>query len=212
MPPARFKQQPDHELDQLPDEKLIAYLRAASRAGDHQAAKRALAFLVYCHAANVERRMLLKMPRFAAQDAAHEALVRAITSAFDGTSEGEFHSWLNTITDRTAVDWFRRRERRPDERPLPSEHTREEEVWGEEPASASEAGAVELRLVLEELMAELSPQHRQVIELHVFDGHSAVETCERVEEMSPDNVAQIASRFRKRLREVLEETDREASG
>lgn len=208
MPSARFRQQPDHELDQLSDEKLIAYLREASNAGDHRAAKRALAILVYGHTANVERRMLLRMPRYAAQDAAHDALVRAITSAFDGTSEGEFHSWLNTITDRTAIDWFRTRERRPEETLLPSEHARDDDVWGEEPASASESGAVELRLILAEIMAELSPPHRQVIELHVLDGLPAVETCDQIDGMSPDNVAQIASRFRKRLREILEESDR----
>lgn len=186
---------------------LIAYVREASSAGDHGAAKRALAILVYGHASNVERRMLLRMPRWAAQDCAHDALVRAITSAFDGSSKGEFHSWLNTITDRTAVDWFRRRERRPMETPLPSEHARDDEVWGDEPATASEAGAVELQLILEEIMAELSSPHRQVIELHVLDGLPAAETCQHVDGMSPDNVAQIASRFRKRLRETLEEAD-----
>jgi RNA polymerase sigma factor (sigma-70 family) len=167
-----------------------------------------LAILVYGHAANVERRMVFRLPRWAAQDAAHDALVRAITSAFDGTSEGEFHSWLNTIVERTAIDWFRRRERRPSETPLPSEHAGEDDIWGQEPASASEAGAIELQLILEEIMAELSPAHRQVIELHVLDGLPALQTCERIDGMSPDNVAQIASRFRKRLREVLEQADR----
>lgn len=208
MSSARFRPQPDHELDRLSDEKLIAYVREASSAGDPVAARRALAILVYGHAANVERRMALRMPRWAAQDAAHDALVRAVMAAFDGTSEGEFHNWLNTIIDRTAADWFRRRDRRPKESLLPSEHAGDDEVWGEEPASASEAGAVELQLIVEEIVAGLSPQHRRVIELHVLDGHSAVETCERMDGMSPDNVAQIASRFRKRLRDTLEEANR----
>jgi len=207
LPSARFRPLPDHELDQLSDEKLIAYVREASSAGDPAAAKRALAILVYGHAANVERRMLLRMPRWAAQDAAHDALVRAIAAAFDGTSEGEFHSWLNTITDRTAADWFRRRDRRPKETLLPSEHAGDDEIWGDEPAIASEAGAVELQLILDGIVAELSPAHRQVIELHVLDGLSAAETCERIDGMSPDNVAQIASRFRRRLRDVLEEAE-----
>ena len=207
MPPAQFRKLPDHELDQLSDEKLIAYLREAFSAGEHAAGKRALAILVYGHAANVERRMLLRMPRWAAQDCAHDALVRAIAAAFDGTSEGEFHSWLNTITDRTAADWFRRRARRPRETPLPGEHAGDDEIWGEEPAVEGESGAVELQLILEEIMAELSAPHRQVIELHVLDGLPAAETCALIEGMSADNVAQIASRFRKRLREVLEQAE-----
>jgi RNA polymerase sigma factor (sigma-70 family) len=205
---ASFRKQSDHELDQLSDEKLIAYLRDASRAGDKPATDRALALLIYGHAKNVERRMLTRLPRWAAQDAAHDAIVRAITSAFDGTSEGEFHSWLNTIIDRTAVDWFRRRERRPVETRLPSEHAADDEVWGREPESPSETGAVELQLILAEIMAELSPKHRQVVELHVLDGHPAAEVCRQMDGMSADNVAQIASRFRKRLREVLEEVER----
>jgi len=208
LPPPAFKIRPDHELDQLSDDALITYLREASDAGEHEAGKRALAILIYGHAANVERRMGFKIPRHAVEEAAHEALVSAVASAFDGTSQGEFRSWLNTITDRTAVNWFRRRDRRPQETLLPSEHSGDEEVWGEEPASASETGAVELRLILEEVMAELSPDHRRVIELHVLDGLPAAETCEHIDGMSPDNVAQIAFRFRRRLREVLEEANR----
>lgn len=210
MAPPRFRTRPDHELDQLSDGQLIAYLREASSAGQTAAAKRALAILVYGYAKNVERRMLTRLPRWAAQDAARDALVRAITSAFDGTSEGEFHSWLNTIVDRTAVDWFRRRERRPVETRLPSEHAADEEVWGREPESPSETGAVALQLILKEIMAELSPTHRKVVELHVLDGHPAADVCGQVDGMSPDNVAQIASRFRKRLREVLEAAENES--
>ena len=208
LSPAAFKEHTEHELDQFSDEKLIAYLRDASAAGNHRAGKRALAILVYGHAANVERRLALKMPRYAVPDVAHDALVRAIASAFDGTSQGEFRSWLNTITDRTAVDWYRRRASRPEETLLPSEHQGEDGVWGDEPADAGEAGAVELHLIIEELVAELSPPHRQVIEIHVFEGVPAAETCERVDGMSPDNVAKIASRFRQRLRQTLEEAER----
>ncbi len=199
-----FNPRPDHELDLLSDEKLIAYLREASSAGDAAAAKRALAILVYGYASLVERRMALRVPRWAAEDAAHDALVRAIASAFDGTSEGEFRSWMGTIIERTAADWFRKRDRRPQEAPLPSEHLGSEEVWGEEPATASEAGAVELQIIVDGVMEQLSAPHRLVVELHVFDGLPASEVCEQVEGMSPDNVAQVASRFRKRLREALE--------
>jgi DNA-directed RNA polymerase specialized sigma24 family protein len=47
------------------------------------------------------------------EDAAHDALVRAVASAFDGSSRREFRKRLGTIIDRTAADWFRKRERRP---------------------------------------------------------------------------------------------------
>jgi RNA polymerase sigma factor (sigma-70 family) len=198
-----FRPRTDNELAQLTDEKLIAYVRDAANAGDTGAAKRGLAFLVYGYAGIVKRRMALRVPREAVEEAADEALVRALGSAFDGRSRGEFRSWLNTIIERAAADWFRRRDRRPRETRLPSEHLDSEDVWGHEPARDSEAGAVELAMVVDQLMARLSDAHRQVVELHVIAGLPAAEVCERVEGMTADNVAQIASRFRKRLRETL---------
>jgi RNA polymerase sigma factor (sigma-70 family) len=198
-----FAPLPDHELHDLDDDALIGYIREARAAGDLPSARRALAFLVYGYERDVVRRLSTRVPRHVVEDLAHEALVRAVAAAFDGTSEGEFRAWLHTIVDRTAADFFRRAERRPRESLLPSEHSGED-VWSEEPFRESDAGEVELRIIVDEVMAELSDKHRQVIDLHVFEALSAVETCERIEGMSEDNVAQIASRFRARLRERLD--------
>jgi RNA polymerase sigma factor (sigma-70 family) len=205
-----FRPQTDHGLSQLTDEKLIAYVREASRAGDTKAAKRALAILVYGYAGIVRGRMSLRVPREAVEEAADEALVRAVGSAFDGSSRGEFRGWLNTIIERTAADFYRKRDRRPKETRLPSEHLGSEDVWGQEPASDSEAGVVELRIVVDQVMAHLSDPHQRVVELHVLDGLSAAEVCERLDGMTPDNVAQVASRFRKRLRAALDRTNESA--
>ena len=43
-----------------------------------------------------------------------------------------------------------------------------------------------------------------MIELHVFGALPASEVCDRIEGMSEDNVAQIASRFRAKLRARLD--------
>jgi RNA polymerase sigma factor (sigma-70 family) len=198
-----FKQLPEHELATLSDDALIAYFRDAHSAGANDAARHALAVLVYGYAGIVERRMALLLPPQAVQDAAHDALVRAVAAAFDGTSVGEFRSWLGTIVKRTAVDWYRRRERRPSEARLPGEHP-SEEGSAFEPAVDSEAGAVELGMVVEDVMSTMSGAHREVIELHVFQDLPASEVCARIDGMSPDNVAQIASRFRKRVKGALE--------
>jgi len=199
-----FRPLPDHDLHRLPDDQLIAYIRDARSAGDLSAGRRALTFLVYGYERDVKRRVSLRLPAHAIEDVAHDALVRAIAAAFDGTSQGEFRSWLHTIVDRTVVDWFRRAGRRPKEAKLPSEHGGEEDVWGEEPSVDSDAGAVELRIIIDEVMDELSETHRQVIELHVFGALSAGEVCDRIDGMREDNVAQIASRFRARLRTRLD--------
>ena len=195
-----FKPLPDHDLQQLADEQLIAYIRKARDHGELAHARRGLMFLVYGYERDVKRRLSLKVPAHVVDDIAHDALVRAIAAAFDGTSVGEFRSWLHTIVDRTAVDFFRRAERRPKETILPSEHEGEEGAWGAEPATDGEAGAVELRIIVEEVLETLSEKHRLVIELHVFGGLTGGEVCDRIEGMSEDNVAQIATRFRAKLR------------
>ena len=161
-------------------------------------------FLVYGYERDVKRRLSIKVPAHVVDDLAHDALVRAIAAAFDGSSVGEFRSWLHTIVDRTAVDFYRRAERRPKETILPSEHAGEDDVWGAEPSLESEAGAVELRIIVEEVLETFNEKHRLVIELHVFEGLTAAEVCDRIEGMSEDNVAQIASRFRAKLRARLD--------
>jgi len=60
---------------------------------------------------------------------------------------------------------------------LPSEHTGEGDVWGAEPAVDSESGAVELRMIVEEVLEEYNEKHRLVIDLHVFGGPTAAEVC-----------------------------------
>ena len=199
-----FRPIPDHELQQLADEQLIAYVRNARDAGQLAHGRRGLAILVFGYEHNVKRRLSIKVPAHVVDDLAHDALVRAIASAFDGSSVGEFRSWLHTIVDRTAVDFYRRAERRPKESVLPSEHVGEDEVWGAEPSIDSETGAVELRIIVEEVLESFNEKHRLVIELHVFGGLTAGEVCDRIDGMREDNVAQVASRFRAKLRARLD--------
>ena len=200
-----FQPLPDHELHQLADEQLIAYIRDARDAGElAHGTPRPRCSSSTATSATSSAACRSRCPAHVVDDLAHDALVRAIAAAFDGSSVGEFRSWLHTIVDRTAVDFFRRAERRPKETLLPSEHAGEDDVWGAEPSIESEAGAVELRIIVEEVLETFNEKHRLVIELHVFDGLTAAEVCDRIEGMSEDNVAQIASRFRAKLRARLD--------
>jgi DNA-directed RNA polymerase specialized sigma24 family protein len=65
--------------------------------------------------------------------------------------------------------------------------------------------------MIDQVMDDLSPKHREVIDLHVFGGFTAAEVCDRVEDMTEDNVAQIASRFRAKLRARLQSSKGGAS-
>jgi RNA polymerase sigma factor (sigma-70 family) len=202
-----FEPLPDHNLQKLSDDELIAYIRKARDEGELPHARRGLMILVHGYERDVNRRVSIKVPVHVVDDLAHDALVRAIAAAFDGTSVGEFRNWLHTIVDRTVADFYRRAERRPKETILPSEHAGEDDVWGAEPSLDSEAGAVELRIIVEGVLETFNERHRLVIQLHVFGGLNAGEVCDRITGMSEDNVAQIASRFRAKLRARLDPGD-----
>lgn len=196
---------PDYELELLTDEQLIAYVRAGRDVGQLPAARRALQILVFGYERNVKLRLRLKgVPVEALEDLTQDAIVRAVGAAFDGTSVGQFRSWLNVIVDRTRADYFRVRARRPVEDPLPTEHASDSTSWAKEPAVESRDGEVEVQLVIDEVLETFSHAQREAIVLHVFDGLTAREVSGRMEGMSENNVAQIATRFRARLRSQLE--------
>jgi RNA polymerase sigma-70 factor (ECF subfamily) len=200
-----FTPLPEHNLDRLSEDQLIAYVRAARTAGDLQAGRLGLGFLVYGQEPSVRARVRMKVPAEAVEDLTSDILVRAITSAFNGQSVGEFRNWLTTITKRAIADYHRTQKRRPLTDALPEEHANSDpDVWGPQIGVPSETGVVELRMVIADAMAQLSETHRLVIELHVFAEMTAPEVCATIPGMSEANVNQIASRFRKRARERLE--------
>ena len=200
----RFERKPDHELDRLDDEALVAYARAARDAGDPAAGARAIAVLVYGYWSNVERRVRMKVPREHVEDVTADIVASAIQSAFDGTSIGEFRAWLATITSRRVADYHRRAEKTPATVPLVADP---DEAGARDPAAASEEGLVETRDVVERVLAGLSEAHRRVIELVVFEARTASQAAQDVPGMREDNVHQIVSRFRRALRRALQDDD-----
>jgi RNA polymerase sigma factor (sigma-70 family) len=201
LPP--FRPRPDHELQKLSDDELIAELRAARGAGDASAARVVLQILVYGFWDLVQYRVSLKVPQHDVEDLAGDVLVRAITSSFAGESVGEFRSWLNTILKRAIADYWRARERTVETQPL--ERDEVDDRGGPEPWEADGSGYVETQLIIEACLAELSEDHQRVVEIVVFEGRPADDAVTEVAGMTRDNAYQIARRFRVRLREILEQ-------
>jgi RNA polymerase sigma factor (sigma-70 family) len=137
---------------------------------------------------------------------AGEAVASAIASAFDGKSLGEFRSWLHTILSRRIADYLESRKRKPRTTQLPSEHEREEEVWGSEPAVEFEGDALFARDCLRRAYEEIDDaRHRRVVDLYLLGPHTAAETADLVGDgMTEANVHQISSRFQRRFKELLE--------
>jgi DNA-directed RNA polymerase specialized sigma24 family protein len=184
VPPFRPLAQPD--LERLDDDALIAYMRAAERAG-HESAALALAILVYGCRGNVRRRVLMKLPPQDVDDVTDEILAKALLSAFAGTSGGQFGSWMNTITQRAIADYHRRGPGRLETEPLKDR----------DPAAPDEQ-AVETADTVERVLAGLSAEHRRVVE-QWLRGFAASE----IDGVSVANAHQIVSRFRRALRGQL---------
>jgi RNA polymerase sigma factor (sigma-70 family) len=198
-----FRDLREHELQLLGDDQLIEHMRAARRAGEPDALRRALAILVFGYMDTVTQRVRLKVPDEDVEDVAAITMESAISSAFDGRSIGEFRSWLHTIVDRRIADYHRRRKDKPKPQRLPTEHLGDEEAWGDEPAAEFDE-AVDAKRALEQAYGELSDEHRRVVDLYVVGPFSAKDAAAKVPGMSEANVHQIASRFQKRFRDLLD--------
>lgn len=189
----------------MSDEQLVAYMRDAREAGRPDAMKPGLAVLVFGYWDSLLGRARLRLPPSDAEDVAGEAVASAVASAFDGRSVGEFRSWVHTILSRRIADWWELREQKLDKSPLPSEHLGDEEVWGSEPSVEFEGGALFARQCIRRAYDELDDdRHRRVIDLYVFGPHPAADAATAVGSgMTEANVHQIASRFQRRVRELL---------
>ena len=206
---AKFRPRNDDELSKLDDEALLEYVATARARGEPELSQRALAIIVFRYHNLVLYRARIKIPDADFEDVAQEAMVSAIRSQLDGTSVGEFRKWLNRIVSRRIADYHRRN--RVETTALPEEHEDDDRIWGQAGQVEPETGEVEVRELIDIALDELSDQHRRVVDLFVFDGATAKETCDEVnagfpdeKTMKVDNVSKIAERFRKRLRELLE--------
>ena len=204
MEPSPFRELSEQELALLTDDELIAYIRGARTARRPSAATLALQMLVFGYWDTLVARAGLKLPVSATEDVAAIALESAIKSAFDGESIGEFRSWLHTILARKISEYYRSREGKPKLVPLITEHAGDEDVWGEEPSVEPADGTlVDLRRAIERAYTELGTGHQAVVDLYVFSEYSASEASAQTGE-GENNVHQIGSRFRKRVKAILE--------
>ena len=200
---ADFQPLPDHHLQTLSDEQLIAYTRAAREAGRHGAMKPAIAVLAFGYWDTLVNRARLKLPESDCEQVAGEALESAIASAFDGSSVGEFRSWLHTILSRRIADYWQKRERTLKARPLPQPG--DEDFSGQEPAVEFEGDALHASECVRSALEELPGAHLEVVRLYVLGPHSAAETAALAGDgMTEANVHQISSRFQRRVKELLE--------
>ena len=203
---SNFRKLKEHELVTLPDEQLIAYIQKARTAGRTETMTLALSVLVFGYLDIVTRRVALKVPGADVDDVAHEAILSAIRSAFAGESIGEFRAWLNRITVRRIADYHRKLEGKPKTVPLLSGDEEDDAGWGEVPSAEFEGVSLDAERAIETEYGALSEAHQRIVDAYVFADRPASEVTSE-EGTSEDNVHQVASRFRRRVRDLLEDGD-----
>ena len=138
--------------------------------------KPALAILVFGYWDTLVARARLRLPASDAEDVAGEVIASAIASAFDGSSVGEFRSWLHTILSRRVADYHEAKKRRPRTTELVSEHGGDEEIWGREPAVGSRATRCSPASASRGPTRSSSDEgHRRVIDLYVYGPRTAAD-------------------------------------
>ena len=206
MATGKFRALKEHELIGLSDDQLIDYIRGARAADQEDAETLALQMLIYGQLDRLEKRMKLKVPPEDAGEVAREAMASALESAFAGESRGEFGSWLNSIAHNKMVDYWRKRGRTITADPLPTGD--DEDEWGQEPFVEFEGVTVDAQRAIQEVYGGLSAQHQAIVDGYVFSDQAAADVAAEVD-TSVDNVHQVGSRFRKRLKQVLDESHTE---
>ncbi|MEJ7786401.1 MAG: sigma-70 family RNA polymerase sigma factor [Solirubrobacteraceae bacterium] len=164
----------------------------------------ALSVLIFGYLDIVTRRVALKVPTADVDDVAHEVILSAIRSAFAGESIGEFRAWLNRITARRIADYHRKLEGKPKTVPLLTGEEEDDAGWGEVPSADFEGDSVDAERAIESAYNALSDAHKRIVDGNVFEDRPAPEVAGE-EGTSPDNVHQVVSRFRRRVRELLED-------
>lgn len=208
-----FRERPEHEIERMGDDELIAYLVAARNAGRGDEARKALGHFAFRRLDDLTRRALLKVERREdAEDLAMQTIKDVLEAAFEGTSPGEAVNLMKRILSRRIADFYRERERKPPPGALPEE-SGDPDSWQPDAAvSKDDKGQVLVQDAIDREYDRLSAVHRRAIDLRVFEDLPSQEAADLVNQEFPDanppmsaqNVDQIASRFRKALRGELD--------
>jgi len=208
----------ERELAELDDPELIAYARAARGTGEEEDCRLALRIFAFGMETAVRAFVRARMDSHsetAVEEVAERTLEGAVRSieSFVGTTPQEARAFVFTIAKRRIADYLRKE--RPRIQSLDEQSG--EDGYQKVPEALrldDEADATDTAILVDELLANLRPDHRRVVELSFFSGYSARETVERIggrdggaddDFMTEQNVHQITSRFRRELRARLSE-------
>lgn len=202
---------PESTLAGLADEELFNHAMRARAYGDHDYARLCLQILAFRHWDNLVRFISVRAPIEDCPEIADRTVADAFKARFNGSSIEEFRALLYTIARRRRADYYRKGRIEAD--PLAEEHAGDDSVWGEVPHSAPDIGLVGLLELIGQSAEPLPPAHLRVLELGLISDLDSDTVATQVNEdfpslsspMTSGNVDKIKSRFRKDLRQRLDE-------
>jgi RNA polymerase sigma-70 factor (ECF subfamily) len=119
-----------------------------------------------------------------ATDLCQETFVKAWQAIRGFKKNASFYTWLYRITTNLCIDFVRKRDRRPnvalEDGIEPDLHANVEVAPSNRPSPTDEVRRKELRAQIDAALAELSPEHRAVIQLREFEGMDYAEIARAV--------------------------------
>ena len=210
-----FQPKSDSALDSLNDDEIIEYISSARGSGHQAAMRQGLGILAFRRRRMVWTKVAAKVgDNQDIEDIVQLVMMNAIEAKFKGDHMGEFVNLLNTAIHFRIADFYKSREKGPEFVDPGGDSPDDSDIFDTIPATDDhEAFSVTRDLVLQDLES-LNPAHKLVV-FYSLRGHSASEIAQMVNEkldpdppMSSDNVAQIESRFRARMKKALERRKR----
>ena len=205
----RFRVLSESRLAELEPATLLAYVHAARATGDLEAAALALQLLIWRHRRLIRALAAAKVPEYRVDEASDFCLTQCAAAIVrnppDAQNERHFRGWLASVVHNQVVSWWRRNARHEDVWSLDAAARGEDGPSWDVPAIESGYAVAEYGDVIERQLDRLSETHRRVVELRVFDGLPSREAADRMladygERVTPTNIDQIASRFRRDCR------------
>ena len=196
----------EHRLARATDEELVELIRRARADGRPGAAGDAFAMLHFRHARRVRGMLRNKVPAERADELEQDVFLAAFEGVTGTKRIGNFQAWLTRTTRNHIAELWRGRDGREIKQAreaaarIGDDHDASPRP---EPSAEGGYGEWETWALIEALLARRTPLHRDIIEIYVIDDGSAEETARRTGS-SPDNVYQVAHRFRADLRCLLE--------
>ncbi|MEN9813171.1 MAG: polymerase sigma-E factor [Verrucomicrobiota bacterium] len=151
--------------------------------------------------------------RMAEEDLCQEVFMRVFASLGQYRGAVPFHHWVSRVAVNTCIDQLRRQRARPELRwaDLDASTARAVEALGNPAGEDSAAETVALRDLLDQVLATLPPRDRLILQLTALEQRSLQEVS-ALTGWSQTLIKVRAFRARRRLRQALEQLQREEGG